>query len=568
MVRITAAGVEPGQRRLNGPQTSGRDYRDLSRVEFRMRHDRDVRIALRDGTVLLADVFRPDTDQPVPALVAAAPYPRQIQDLGLPAGVVEAGASDFWAPRGYAHVVVNLRGMCGSQGTYTFFDSHERLDLYDIVEWVAAQSWCDGDIGMIGISYYAMTQLAAAVERPPHLRAVFPLHLTPAMYDAVRHNGLYSAAFVTSWLSALGLTSRGDRIFRNPLLRLLRRILLLPAVHRRFGTFNGEAALSGLRMIRRLPRPRHPWDDLLRACAVEHPTKDAWWDDRDLVPLLSQVDIPVYLGSEWTNVPMHLPGTFDAWEGLADNPNVRMTVLGDHGLPWPWESMHVEALAWFDHWVKGRDTGVMDGPPIRFVVPGADGWRTAEHWPPKAEFLELALDADGGLGARTAAEAAEGTRSYDSATGQLIWASTPLSGNLDVVGHGELELTATTTAYDTGWIVLLEDVAPDGTATPVTQGWLRAALREIDEQASTTGRPVLTQRRRLPVPPGNPVDYRIPLVATARRFAAGHRIRVTLTSNDTRPGSTPMLGFSHEFVGPAAVNTVHPTSRLLLPVAS
>ena len=565
MTTIPTSGVDPGQRLLNGPQTTGRDYRNLSPVQFRMRRENDVRIPLRDGTVLLADVFCPDTDRPVPALVAASPYPRQIQDTGLPAGIVEAGASDFWVPRGYAHVIVNLRGMCGSEGTFTFFDSQERLDLFDVVEWVAAQPWCDGQVGMIGISYYAMTQLAAAVERPPHLKALFPLHLTTAMYDAVRHNGLYSESFVTSWLSALGITSRGDRVFRNPLLRLLRRVLLRPAVHRRFATFNGEAALTALKMIHRLPRPAHPWDDLLHACAVEHPTKDAWWDDRDLVPLLSRVDIPVYLGSDWENVPMHLPGTFDAWDALADNPNVRMALLGAHGLPWPWESLHVEALAWFDHWLKGRDTGIMDGPPVRYVVPGTDGWRTAEEWPPKADLVALALGGDGGLDTGTAGQSA-GTRTYDSATGRLRWTSEPLPYDLDVVGHGELTLTATTSGADTGWIALLEDVAPDGTATPVTQGWLRAALREVDGEASTPGRPVLPQRRAVPVPPGEPVDYRIPLVANARRFAAGHRLRLTLTSNDTLPDSTPMLGFHHAPVGPAAVNTVR-SGALLLPVA-
>ena len=284
------------------------------------------------------------------------------------------------------------------------------------------------------------------------------------------------------------------------------------------------------------------------------------------MPLLSRVDIPVYLGSDWTNVPMHLPGTFDAWDGLADNPHVRMALLGDHGLPWPWESLHVEALAWFDQWLKGRDTGIMDGPPVRYVVPGTDGWRTAEQWPPKADLAVLALNSDGGLDAGTAGQSA-GTRTYDSATGRLAWTSAPLSEDLDVVGHGELALTATTTATDTGWIVLVEDVAPDGTATSITQGWLRAALREVDEEASTPGRPVLPQGRPVPVPPGEPVEYRIPLVATARRFAIGHHIRLTLTSNDTLPDSKPMLGFVHTPVGPAATNTVHATSRLLLPTA-
>lgn len=557
----TVSGIEEGQRRLNGPQTTGRAYRQLSTPQYGMRRDNDVPITLRDGTTLLADVYRPDPAEPVPVLIAAAPYPRQIQDLGLPAGIVEAGASDFWVPRGYAHIIVNLRGMCGSEGTWTFFDAQERHDLYDIVEWTASQPWCDGQVGMIGISYYAMTQLAAAVERPPHLKALFPFHVTVSIYEAARHNGLYSKAFMTSWLSALAFVSRRNRIFRSAPIRLLRRILLRPNIHRRFETFNGEAALTGLTALRRLPHPQHPWDDLLTACADEHPTKDAWWDDRDLAPLLSQIAIPVYLGSDWTNVPMHLPGTFDAWDEMSTNPNVRMALLGDHGLPWPWESMHIEALAWFDHWLKGRDTGIMDGPPIRYMLPGRDGWFTADQWPPKADLIELHLGADGTLNSG----ASDGARRYDSANGQLVWVSDPVTDPFDVVGHAELALTASTTAADTSWIVLLEDVAPDGTARSLTQGWLRAALREVDELASVPGRPVLPLRRAVVVVAGEPVNYRIPLVATARRFAVGHRLRLTLTSNDNLPNSRPMLGFTHATVGPAATNTVYATSRVLLP---
>ena len=555
------AGIDPGQRALNGPQTTGRTHRNLSAAEFGVRRENDVRITLRDGTVLLADVYRPDTDRPVPVLVAAAPYPRQIQDLGAPAGIIEAGISDFWVPRGYAHVIVNLRGTCGSEGMWTFFDGQERHDLYDIVEWAAAQPWCNGQVGMIGISYYAMGQLEAAVERPPHLRAVFPFHASVSGYEYANHNGLYSSGFMVAWLSALALVSRQNRFFRGPLFRLARKILALPGLHRRFATFNGEAALSGLKAIRRLPHPEHPWDDLLAACGQDHLTQDSWWDDRDLLPRLAQIDVPVYLGTEWSNVPLHLPGTLAAWEKLADKPHIRMAVLADHGLPWPWESMHIEALAWFDHWLKGRDTGTLEGPPIRYNLPGAPGWHTAETWPPASDIVELALSADG----RLTGDQGTGARSYDTAYGRLVWTGDPLECDLDVIGYGELALSASSTAADTGWIVLLEDVAPDETTTPVTQGWLRAALREVDPGLSVPGRPILPARQPIPVSLGEPVDYRIPLVPTARRFLAGHRLRLTVTSDDTLPGSKPMLGFSHTPIDTRATNTVHGHSRLLLP---
>ena len=175
---------------------------------------------MRDGVTLLADVHRPDADGRFPALIAASPYPRQIQDLGAPAGFIEAGATDFWVPRGYVHVIANLRGTGGSGGTFGFFDAQERRDMYDLVEWAAAQPWCDGNVGMIGISYFAMTQLEAAVERPPHLKAIFPVAVTADLYEAAVHHGLFSSSFVTPFLSMLGLTAaRSDQVLAQPAAR-------------------------------------------------------------------------------------------------------------------------------------------------------------------------------------------------------------------------------------------------------------------------------------------------------------------------------------------------------------
>jgi hypothetical protein len=122
--------------------------------------------------------------------------------------------------------------------------------------------------------------------------------------------------------------------------------------------------MTGLKILLKLHHDPHPWDDLWRAIVVEHPLRDAWWDGRNLLPLLHKVDIPVYLGCDWQNVPLHLPSTFPAFHGLTNSPHVQVAMLGEHGLAWPWESLHVEALAWFDHWLKGRDTGILDGPSL------------------------------------------------------------------------------------------------------------------------------------------------------------------------------------------------------------
>lgn len=563
---------------LNGPQTTGREYRNLSAPEHGIRHDINVAVPVRDGVSLMADVHRPDASGRFPALIAASPYPRQIQDLGAPMGFIEAGVTDYWVPRGYGHVIANVRGTGGSGGTFGFFDAQERQDMYDLVEWAAAQPWCDGTVGMIGISYFAMTQLEAAVERPPHLKAIFPVAATADLYEAATHHGLVSSSFITPFLSMVGLTAaRSDGFWRSRPLELARKVLHSPPLHRKFATMNGEASLTMMRQLLKLPHDPHPWDDLWLDVAVKHPTRDEWWDDRDLTPLLKNIDIPVYLGCDWENVPLHLPSTFIAWKALAHNPNVRMGLLDKYGMTWPWQSLHTEALAWFDHWLKGRDTGITDGDPIRYALPGAEEWHTSATWPPTGIHRELALRADGLLdddegesGARDymvlgAGLNRAGASSIDPPA-MLTWTGTPLGADIDVVGAIEVRLIALATAADTAWLVTLQDVAPDGEVIEVTAGWLRATLREVDEDASTPGDPVLPCRTATAVPIAEDVEYRIPLVPNARRFAKGHRIQLMITSDDQNPEVPAIMNFRHASVGTSSLNTVRSSSRLLLPV--
>src|SRR5581483_11431517 len=117
----------------------------------------------------------------------------QIQYLGLPVGLVEAGQTDFWVPRGYARLIVNARGTCGSEDTYSFGGEAEHGDLYDLIEWAAAQEWCDGNVGMIGVSYFAIVQDVAAAAQPPHLKAIFPWSGTVDVYrETMWHGGMFA----------------------------------------------------------------------------------------------------------------------------------------------------------------------------------------------------------------------------------------------------------------------------------------------------------------------------------------------------------------------------------------
>lgn len=580
MAPQTVAGTEPGQRQLNGPQTTGRSLRSLSEPAYDSVLDANQMAPMRDGVSLLADVVRPDADGRFPALIAASPYPRQIQNSGIPFGFVEAGASDYFVPRGYVHVLANARGTGGSGGSYDLLGPADRNDMHDLVEWAAAQPWCDGNVGMIGISAFAMLQLAAAVEQPAHLRAIFPVAGTADVYEAVYHGGLMSITFIGAWLRSLGtLNGVGDGVLRSRVLQLVESVLKRGAVHERLQRFNGEAALKALSRFLPARYNPHPWDDLLLTTVTEHQTKDGFWRDRDLLALLPQVRVPVYLGCDWANVPLHLPSTFAALAALPNDLPVRVALMEPGGLSWPWESLHVEALAWFDHWLKGRDTGVLEGPAVRYCMPcSTDGWRASDSWPP-AGMQQAILHLDAG-GALSPASPPPGQRDYVHAPGvslpagheaevlprSLVWDSRPLPAAVEMAGAAELMLEAAITAIDMSWIVTLQDAGPDGAAVDVTAGWLRAALRAVDEAASKPGSPVHPYDRFEAVTPGEQVSYHIGLVDNARRFEAGHRIRLVLASDDGR--GPAIMGFEHSAVGLASRNTIFSSSRLLLPVIS
>jgi uncharacterized protein len=578
MNKIAASGVEAGQRHLNGPQTTGRAYRNLSAPAHKMTRDDDVPVSVRDGISLMVDVHRPVEPGRYPVLIAASPYPRQIQDLGAPAGFIEAGASDFFVPRGYVHVIANLRGTGGSGGVFGFFDGQERRDMYDLVEWAAAQPWSDGNVGMIGISYFAGTQMEAAVERPLHLKAIMPIQGTYDLYQSATHNGLMSSGFITPFLAMIGMTSgQTNKLWRSKLVSAMRTVLSTPGIHKKFETANGEAAIASIKVLLKLHHDPHPWDDLWRAVAAEHPFRDAWWDDRNLLPLLDRVEVPVYLGCDWQNVPLHLPHTFTALQRLINSPCVRVAMVGEHGISWPWESLHYEALAWFDHWLKGRDTGVLEGPHFRYVIPQAEGWRTTDQWPlPEAEYRAFALRADGGLDPD---EGEEGSRTYmnlggglnrpragdDDPPSFLTWETAPHDHDLDMIGPIELQLDASCTAPDTAFIVVLQDIDPKGHDTEITAGYLRAGLRCIDEAESEPGIPVLPCREFTSVPVGKEIRYRIPMAPNARRFKAGHKIRLFLTTDDQGDDKPCIIGFRHASIGTSSLNAVSSSSRLLLP---
>ena len=336
-----------------------------------------------------------------------------------------------------------------------------------------------------------------------------------------------------------------------------------------------------MRQLLKLPHDPHPWDELWLDVAVKHPRVTNGGTKGISLRCLKEIDIPVYLGCDWENVPLHLPSTFVAWKALAHNPNVR------------------------DGDARPVRADVAVGEPARrgarLVRPLAQGPRHRHHRrrsDPLCAARRRASGAPASRGrppaTRTASSRCAPTARSPTTRASRVRATTWCSArdstarqpsSIDPPAHAHVDERAardgpstssarsncawsrSATAADTAWIATLQDVAPDGEVTDVTAGWLRASLREVDEAASAPGAPVLPCRTAVAVPIGEDVEYRIPLVPNARRFAAGPPHPVGARPATIRTRTTPaIMNFRHASVGTSSLNTIRSSSRLLLPV--
>ena len=551
---------------------------------------RNVAVPMSDGVVLRANVHYPTVpetgapaDGPFPVLLSITPYGKLAPP---PAAQIGGGPSPHLIRRGYIEVMVDVRGTGASGGLFEMFGPDQTRDGVELVTWASKLPNANGRVGMFGISYLAINQLftAAAVGPDSPLKAIFPVMAANDFYrDAAAMGGALHLRTVRGYGSLYTLLN-----VLNPALEFL-----TPGSHSR-------PRAGGLAAVRQRGRAQRDYFGPLTAeartggdAAYDGP----FWDSMrpDLVlPQIAANNVAVFLTGGWHDAfqrgePLNYAGLQNACSGRSPSaPMQPGQPLVDRIrlMMGPW--YHVSdygglnlldlQLRWFDHWLKGADTGIMTGPPIRYVLPGAEGWHTAEQWPPADAVLrDWALRADGVLAADEGDPGARTLMTLGAGTGRvgpspvdppalLDWTSAPMEHDLDVVGDIELRLTASATATDTAWLATLQDIAPDGTAADVTAGYLRAGLRTVDDAASTPGAPVLPCRTAVAVPVGQPIEYRIPLVPNARRFAAGHRIRVVLTSDDQNPETPAIMNFRHASVGTSSVNTVASASRLVLPV--
>ncbi|WP_016910169.1 CocE/NonD family hydrolase [Streptomyces xiaopingdaonensis] len=550
---------------------------------------KDLRVPMRDGVELAADAYHGADEAPRPALLAMSAYGKELQALALTTppqrrpspmwdGCIEAGDIARVVREGYVHVIGDVRGTGDSGGVmignYNSGGVSQGQDLYDLVEWVAAQPWCDGNVGMIGISYFGSMQVLAAAERPPHLKAIFVSGGHYDFYETTYHGGVMwfmpraarEGRGGDSGIAHARVKSRMQEAFSpEELEKLVEERLRDPDV----------AAWPNLVHVLKYPKNREFWFDI-----VMNPLDGDWYEERNPITLARNIDIPVYLqidqGRGWT-VDGHIE-LFDVLKGpkkldIGSYPPMQSR---------PWVEEHDKMFRWYEYWLKGVDNGVMDEPAVSVFVEGSREVVTAAQWPPKEiAYTSLHLRPRGGLsfepehlGAEHAAPDGfyQAPLTVTDKVEVLSWSTEPFEEPTELIGTGAAHLFAEIDQDDTNFILRLFDQAPGGDRQLLTTGYLKASHRELDEERSTEGDPYHPHTRAVPVEAGKIEEYVLRLYPFAATFRQGHRLVAELSNDeplaDAHNALLPPDAF-HLPVGRPVTHKIyrdaaHP-SRLVLP---
>jgi predicted acyl esterase len=510
----------------------------LSPLKHELKEERNRFVTVRDGTKLACDVFRPDAPGKFPALLSCSLYGKEVQritDDRRPLsprhgnGGQEAGDTRFFVNRGYVHVIADVRGSGDSAGEYDFQGKKEQQDGYDLVEWIASQPWCDGNVGMLGMSYFGVVQHLVAAQQPPHLKAIAPYEAYTDRYrHSVYHGGLLNEGFFHQWWGHVSIGTLRPLMFRY---------LPEEEIRRRIEALNRTAEIedSPYLHIQLKYAEKNP---LLFDFVVE-PNDGPYYWERSSYRMFDRIKVPVLLMVRWSAWDIHLPGAFQAWEGLDTKKKmIIFETLESTGPRRPWRDHQDVLLRWYDHWLKGNDTGMMDEPPVQLLIKGRNEWRDEREWPlARTEWTKLWLHAGGGLGfsQRSGGDDAFSNDPYivpGKTSPCLRYASVPFEADTEFTGPAALYLRASIDQPDTGWIVNLKDQAPDGAMRMVTKGWLRASHRGLDAARSKPYKPYHPHDKRVSVPLNQPTEYAIELCEFAMTFLQGHRMVLEIRAQD------------------------------------
>ncbi len=537
---------------------------------------------MRDRVNLYGAAYLPPNGERFPVLLIRSPYstqhPRYVE----------------WAVRfaasGYAAVMVDSRGRYESEGEWRAYVD-EAQDGYDTQQWIGAQAWCDGNIGMFGISYPGFTQILPAPFRSPFVKGLMPIANQEDNYGHLRYNGVLQLQNAMNWIWLGGRTNQNAP----------RDLLDWDRIYRRLPLISAMEGIADRPFFREM---------------VRHNEFDAFWSSYSMKGRYREVNTPAYFVSGWYDNLVHEGfKCFRGWRTEAGDARARRLTRLMVG---PWTHSQIgsaepfgdvdfgpnaavdipgEHLRWYDMRLRGIDTRIDEDPPIRIFVMGRNAWRWENEWPLArtrytAYYLHSAGHANSASGdgilSREAPEDELADRfDYDPAdpvptvggqslssanTGPrdrrgvecrddvLVYDTETLAADVEVTGPVELRLFAASDALDTDFTATLVDVYPDGRAIHITEGIVRARFRESFREP------------RL-ISPGAVVKYRIVLWETSNVFKAGHRIRLEVSSSNfprfdrnLNTGNVPGLDEEMRVARQTIHHTVKYPSHLLLPV--
>ena len=566
------------------------DFHTIQAGEQQIAVRKNLSVPMRDGVILAADAYQGTVDKPRPALVALSPYGKELQGLALTMppqrrpspmwdGRIEAGDIARVVQEDYVHVIGDLRGSGASEGehigNYNAGGVSLGQDAYDFIEWVAAQPWCDGNVGMIGISYFGSMQLIAAAERPPSLKAIFVSGGHYDFYETTYHGGIMwlmpraareGRGGDSGWAFTDGVKSRMlEQHSPEEITELVARRLEDPDV----------LAWPNLFHVLHYPKNHEAWFDI-----VMNEVDGEWYEERNPINLASNIDIPVWLqldqGRGWT-----LDSTIETYNRIKGPKKLSVGPYPPMQSR-PFIEEHDKMFAWYDYWIKGIDNGIMDEPAVSVFVEGTRETVTADQWPPKeVEHRSLYLRPRRKLSFEPELMGAEhappdgfyqAPLTVTDRVEIIDWSTAPFEEPVEMIGTGAAHLFVEIDQPDTNLIMRIWDAAPNGKRQLITTGYLKASHRELDNELSSEGSPIHPHTRAVPVEPGIVEEYVLRLYPFAATFMPGHRMVVELSNNeplaDEHNALLPPDAF-HLPVGRPVTHKVyrdakHP-SRLVLP---
>jgi putative CocE/NonD family hydrolase len=550
-------------------------HEKISQPKYEIVLEEDVWVPMRDGVRLCVDLYRPKANGKFPALVSWSWYGKdseklptnpkyQPSDYIRGTGGHECGEQWYFVPRGYVQVIPDIRGIGKSEGEMTW---DWGKDGYDLIEWIADQPWCNGNVGMVGMSAFAMSQYIIAAEQPPHLKAIFPFEgVTDYYRHFYYHGGVFCYLFP---LHLGGLTPARSRPQPVSLKEFNEKDLQQKT--KELQNDPDIKCTPYLYMIASFPQINPIEFDLMM-----HPYDGPFYHRISPYTRYNTIKIPSFLGTRWNGWVLHMPGDFDAFEKIAAPPeNKKMLVVPSDnygGMDRPFHEVQDVCLRWYDHWLKGLDTGMMNEPPILIFIQGVNQWRYENEWPLKmTQWAKFYLREGGKLSTETPeskeepqvftsdpwANPTQGFRRADvlakaDPVPKAIYETEPLKENVEVTGPialywyaaieskgvqartwkaSEIE-TLRPSTNDTDWYLKLKDIDVDGSERCVAEGWLKASHYELDEKKSKPYAPYHPHTRSLSIQPGQVTLYASDLRMTSNVFLVGHKIRLEIAGQD------------------------------------